>query len=113
MNTKVKTLKAEVRDVLENNILDFWLHHMVDEENGGFYGQMTGEGELIKTADKGGILNARILWSFSAAYRVLKKTEYLEKMLHHFARDFAEFSAARRRGSGSRRSQGYHLGFGR
>ena len=78
MNTKVKTLKAEVRDVLENNILDFWLHHMVDEENGGFYGQMTGEGELIKTADKGGILNARILWSFSAAYRVLKKTEYLE-----------------------------------
>ena len=78
MNTKVKTLKTEVRDVLENNILDFWLQHMVDEENGGFYGQMTGEGELIKTADKGGILNARILWSFSAAYRVLKKTEYLE-----------------------------------
>ena len=33
MNTKVKTLKTEVRDVLENNILDFWLHHMVDEEN--------------------------------------------------------------------------------
>ena len=78
MNTKVKTLKTEVRDVLENNILDFWLHHMVDEENGGVDGQMTGEGELVKPADKGGILNARILWSFSAAYRVLKKTEYLE-----------------------------------
>ena len=71
-------LKAEVKDVLENNILNFWLDKMVDEENGGFYGQMTGEGEIVKTADKGGILNARILWSFSAAYRVLHKQEYLE-----------------------------------
>lgn len=78
MKEEVKTLKAEVRDVLENNILNFWLDKMVDEENGGFYGQMTGEGEIVKTADKGGILNARILWSFSAAYRVLHKPEYLE-----------------------------------
>ena len=71
-------LKSEVRDVLENNILNFWLDKMQDKENGGFYGQMTGEGELVKTADKGGILNARILWSFSAAYRVLRKPEYLD-----------------------------------
>ena len=78
MKEEVKTLKAEVRDVLENNILNFWLDKMVDEENGGFYGQMTGEGEIVKTAEKGGILNARILWSFSAAYRVLHKQEYLE-----------------------------------
>ena len=78
MKEEVKTLKAEVRDVLENNILNFWLDKMVDEENGGFYGQMTGEGEIVKMADKGGILNARILWSFSAAYRVLHKQEYLE-----------------------------------
>ena len=78
MKEEVKTLKAEVRDVLEHNILNFWLDKMVDEENGGFYGQMTGEGEIVKTADKGGILNARILWSFSAAFRVLHKQEYLE-----------------------------------
>lgn len=78
MKEEVKTLKAEVRDVLENNILSFWLEKMVDKENGGFYGQMTGEGQLVKTADKGCILNARILWSFSAAYRVLRNPEYLE-----------------------------------
>ena len=78
MKEEVKTLKAEVRDVLENNILSFWLEKMVDRENGGFYGQMTGEGQLVMTADKGCILNARILWSFSAAYRVLRKPEYLE-----------------------------------
>ena len=71
-------MKMEMQDVLENNILRFWLDKMQDEENGGFYGQMTGRGQLIKEADKGAILNARILWSFSAAYRVMGKKEYLE-----------------------------------
>ena len=74
----VATMKMEMQDVLENNILRFWLDKMQDEENGGFYGQMTGRGQLIKEADKGAILNARILWSFSAAYRVMGKKEYLE-----------------------------------
>jgi len=71
-------MKAEMRDVVENNILRFWLDKMQDAERGGFYGRMTGEGELCKDADKGCILNARILWSFSAAYRVLGKAAYLE-----------------------------------
>ena len=74
----VATMKMEMQDVLENNILRFWLDRMQDDENGGFYGQMTGRGQLIKEADKGAILNARILWSFSAAYRVLGNKEYLE-----------------------------------
>ena len=78
MRHEVEQLKQEVKDVLENNILSFWMQKMVDREHGGFYGQMTGEGQLVPTADKGGILNARILWSFSAAYRVLRKPEYLE-----------------------------------
>ena len=74
----VATMKMEMQDVLENNILRFWLDKMQDDENGGFYGQMTGRGQLIKEADKGAILNARILWSFSAAYRVMGKKEYME-----------------------------------
>ena len=74
----VATMKMEMQDVLENNILRFWFDKMQDDENGGFYGQMTGRGQLIKEADKGAILNARILWSFSAAYRVLGNKEYLE-----------------------------------
>ena len=66
-----------MQDVVENNILPFWLN-MQDLERGGFYGQMTGDGALMKDANRGCILNARILWSFSAAYRVLGKPEYLE-----------------------------------
>ncbi len=70
-------LKSEMQDVVENNILRFWLDRMQDSERGGFYGRMTGDGALVRDAQKGGILNARILWSFSAAYRVLGKPEYL------------------------------------
>ena len=71
-------MKQEMQDVLENNILRFWLDKMQDNENGGFYGRMDGHGVLHPEAEKGAILNARILWAFSAAYRILKKPEYLE-----------------------------------
>lgn len=63
---------------LENNILPFWMNKMEDNEEGGFYGQITGEDKLKPEASKGAILNARILWTFSSAYRLLKKPEYLE-----------------------------------
>lgn len=71
------TLRNEMRDCLDRNILSFWLK-MQDDERGGFYGQMTGRGVLNKDAEKGAILNARILWSFAAAYRVTKNPEYLK-----------------------------------
>lgn len=73
----VKELKLSVRQLLEENILRYWLDKMTDYENGGYYGQRDGNDELHPTADKGAILNARILWTFSAAYRVLGKKEYL------------------------------------
>ena len=71
-------MKLEMQDVLENNILPFWLEKMQDNENGGFYGRIDGSGVLHPDAEKGAILNARILWTFSAAYRVLEKGELLE-----------------------------------
>ena len=67
-----------MQDVLQNNILRFWLDKMVDRENGGFYGRIDGQEVLHPEAEKGAILNARILWSFSAAYRVLSKIEERE-----------------------------------
>ncbi len=78
MDERVKTMKQEMQDVLQNNILRFWLDKMVDRENGGFYGRIDGQEVLHADAEKGAILNARILWSFSAAYRVLHDEEYLE-----------------------------------
>ena len=65
-----------MRDVVENNILRFWMERMTDHEHGGFYGRIDADGLLHPKSEKGAILNARILWSFSAAYRVLGKEEY-------------------------------------
>jgi len=84
MNSKI--MRDEMQDVLQNNILHFWQTKMVDRENGGFYGRIDGQGVLHPEAEKGAILNARILWSFSAAYRVLGLPEYLE--MATYAKDY-------------------------
>lgn len=76
--TEIERLRQEVHEVLENNILRFWIDRMQDDEHGGFYGRIDNNNVLRADADKGAILNARILWTFSAAYRVLHKPAYLE-----------------------------------
>ena len=78
MNNTIKLMKQEMQDVLQDNILRFWLDKMQDQEHGGFYGRIDGSGVLHPEAEKGAILNARILWSFSASYRVLGNQEYLD-----------------------------------
>lgn len=74
----LKQLKEEATEMLQSNILSYWMNKMQDKEHGGFYGQRTGEECLVPQADKGAILNARILWTFSSAYRMLGKEEYLQ-----------------------------------
>ncbi len=64
--------------ILTDNILSFWTDRMQDDEFGGFYGRIDGNNVLHPHANKGAILNARILWTFSAAYRILKNEEYLK-----------------------------------
>ena len=75
---KIEIMKQEMQDVLENNILRFWIDKMTDNEHGGYSGRIDGHNVLHPKAEKGAILNARILWAFSAAYRVLHHPEYLE-----------------------------------
>lgn len=60
--------------MLEANILSFWQERMVDYQQGGFYGRIDGYNVLHPDAEKGAVLNARILWTFSAAARVLHNT---------------------------------------
>jgi len=77
MNATITTLKNEVQEVLTKNILPYWINRMTDSR-GGFYGRINGNDELVPEADKGAILNARILWTFSAAYRLLRRKDYLQ-----------------------------------
>ena len=67
-----------MRDVLDHNILNYWIDHVTDHEDGGYYGEIDGHDHLVPGAEKGAILNARILWAFSAAYRVTGNKEYLK-----------------------------------
>lgn len=78
MRTIVARLRTEVEEVLTTNILPYWMEKMTDRQNGGFYGRISGREATMPEAEKGAILNARILWTFSAAYRLLHKEEYLE-----------------------------------
>lgn len=74
---KMVKLKNEVYKNLTQNILPFWSDRMVDSHNGGFYGRIDADNKVFPDEDKGGILNARILWTYSSAYRILKDTSYL------------------------------------
>lgn len=79
--SNINKLKEEVLEVLRGNILEFWESKMYCVD-GGFYGAMASNGKVDKQADRGAVLNARILWSFSSAYRVLKDDNYLKYATH-------------------------------
>lgn len=68
----------EVSAILHNNILNYWIKNAIDDEFGGFVGRINGADQIVKGTVKGAILNARLLWAFSAAYRVSAKSEYLQ-----------------------------------
>ena len=74
----MEELKKQFRKCLETNILNYWIDKVTDNEHGGYYGRVDGHDTVHPEAEKGAILNARILWAFSAAYRVLRKPEYLK-----------------------------------
>lgn len=78
-------LTAELRRELYN-ILNFWSSHTVDEEFGGFTGEVDANGKIVPGAEKGLVLNARILWSFSVAYNFLHEEKFLQ--LAHRAYDY-------------------------
>ena len=67
-------LYNEIKAHLEEKILPFW-EALKDDEHGGFYGYMDESLKLNRQADKGCILNSRILWTFSTAARVLKRAD--------------------------------------
>jgi len=75
--TRMHQLKSEVSANLTKNLLPYWSNRMVDNVNGGFYGRIDVNNKVFSDEDKGGILNSRILWTYSSAYRILKDTAYL------------------------------------
>lgn len=87
---KLERLKEETeREMI--NILRFWMNHVIDESQGGFYGKIDNDNRPDTQSPKGLVLNARILWAFSAAYIHLGEAAYLpvasrafQYLLQHF-----------------------------
>ena len=69
---------AAFRGELEDNILAFWTRHAVDREHGGFHGTVHSDLTVDKRAPRSAVVNARILWTFSAAARLLGNSQYKE-----------------------------------
>lgn len=89
MERRKKILKNKAKTELIN-ILDYWLKNTIDKENGGFIGEINHQNVINNNSEKGAVLNARILWSFSAAYAVEKNPEYLKtaKRAFQYIKDY-------------------------
>jgi cellobiose epimerase len=74
----IEAFQKRVKSELYDNIIPFWQKHTVDNEFGGFVGHVGLDLKIDKRANKGLILNARILWTFAAMYRFDADPKHLE-----------------------------------
>jgi len=85
------TWQEKIESELKGNILGFWQKYCIDETYGGFKGQISNSLEVDPKADKGLILNARILWTFAKSYEKYREESLLatarrsyEYIVEHF-----------------------------
>jgi mannobiose 2-epimerase len=92
MKSALQQYRKEMKQELEN-ILAYWMRFTIDEKNGGFLGKIDHDNKIYPDAPKGSVLNARILWAFSATYNLTKRQEYLavaERAFQYFAEHFID-----------------------
>lgn len=71
---KLESVKQKLIRNFNDNLVPFW-DKMIDNEHGAFYGKW--DNEPVKEADKGVIYLARLLWSFSVAYKQTGNIKFL------------------------------------
>ncbi|MBC9932246.1 AGE family epimerase/isomerase [Chitinophaga qingshengii] len=67
-------MQHELKQALQtelHRILHYWKQYLPDEQQGGFYGKIDHSNTPDRLAPKGAVLNARIMWTFAAAYHLL------------------------------------------
>lgn len=84
---RLQSYHKEMEQELEA-ILAYWMKYTIDEKNGGFVGKIDHFNKIYPEAPKGSVLNSRILWTFSAAYDLTQKKQYLavaERCFQYFS----------------------------
>lgn len=74
---------SEIRRELTEGIIPFW-RGLRDDERGGYIGQVEFDLTRRPEAERGCILNSRILWFFSEAYLLLKEPALLREADHAY-----------------------------
>ena len=69
--------KKQFENELTDNILNYWVKEVYDTNRRTFFGRITNDGKKYPEAALSAVLTTRILWTFSAAYRIFNKKEYL------------------------------------
>jgi len=72
----VDALRREMEQELARGILPYWMERARDPRRGGFVGSIGADDVPDPEAPRGSILNARIVWTFSAAYAALDDPAY-------------------------------------
>ncbi len=81
MNKLIKELKkyrSFFHNELHKDILPYWIKYGVEKKGHGFYGAVDLNGKPVLSANKTSVLNARILWTFSAAAMLEGNRKYAE-----------------------------------
>src|SRR5262245_22816440 len=73
---QIRKFRDEIAAEWRDNIAPFWLQHATDEKYGGFRGWITNDLQVDEEAEKGIILNSRILWTFAHAFRTERKQAF-------------------------------------
>ena len=84
VNKEPSTLISGIRTHLEQKIIPFW-EALMDKAYGGYYGYVGSDLQLNREANKGCILNSRILWFFSVASAVLGRPDLRAYADHAYA----------------------------
>ncbi|MEM9666493.1 MAG: AGE family epimerase/isomerase, partial [Bacteroidota bacterium] len=74
---------------LTEGILAYWETHALDLERGGFVGQIVHPHHVVPQAHRGGILTARILWTYAAAHEATGQATYrthADRAYHYLTR---------------------------
>lgn len=73
---EISKFRTQISSQWRDNIAPFWLRYSLDEKHGGFRGWITNDLQIDEQAEKGIILNSRILWTFAHAYQLYQDAEF-------------------------------------
>lgn len=76
-------LLDDASNMLTGRVIPFW-ENLHDRENGGYYGMVDFSLNTDRHAEKGTILNSRVLWFFSTAAMLLKRDDLKREAAHAY-----------------------------